>query len=275
MRFLLACALVLLCGGALADHVYSHRYVFEGRVVGSDGTPLPGREVAFFSVGEDFLEPCREGPHQSVTDEWGDFRFCFHHHALAPGTRAGVRVGNASIERPVDVAMRRSVVTLREPNETGVAPEDWSTSYRISGRAWTVGPTQLEGVQVYGLAAIGVPVNLTVHAGDGSESTFQTVTDGFGDFDLVVETRGTENVTLTLEALGRPQPVHFDSLSHRTFAPMYLPGENAVGAKEDRADAPADTPAAPGTTSPRANVVLVVALALGLVAAILLSSRKK
>ncbi|HET6405693.1 MAG TPA: hypothetical protein VFH78_13710 [Candidatus Thermoplasmatota archaeon] len=276
MRNVALVALVLLAAPALADHVYSHRFIFEGRLVGSDGTPLPGREVEFFSVGEDFLEPCREGPHQSVTDEWGDFRFCFHHHQFAEGARAGVRVGNASVERPVDVALRRTVVTLREPNETGVAPPGWESTFRVSGRAWEVGPTTLEGIQVYGVAAIGLPVNLTVRGADGSTRTFPTMTDGFGDFDLVIEAPDPENVTLLVEALGRPQPVALDSFSHRAYAPIYLPGQHAGSlAKEETMALPGEGSQAPGTTTPRVNPVLVVALALGLVAAILLSRRKK
>ena len=272
MRIFALVALALLASGAVADHVYSHRFVFEGRLVGSDGLPLPGREVGFFSSGEDFLEPCREGPHQSVTDESGDFRFCFHHHELASGARAGVRVGNASVDRPVDVAFRRTVVTLREENETGVAPPDWNTTYRISGRAWKVGPTTLEGIEVYGVAAVGLQVNLTVRGADDSVQTFQTETDGFGDFDLVVDAPDHDNVSLTLEASGRPQPVHLDTVSHRTYAPIYLPGETA-GTKEDSTTPPRANEA-PGSSTPRVNPVLVVALALGLVVAVLLSRRK-
>lgn len=271
----MACLLALIAPSALADHVYSHRYVLEGRLVGSDGVPLPGRLVEFFSDGEDFPEPCRDGPHQSVTDEWGDFRFCFHHHELAPGTSVGVRSGNASVERPADAAMRRTVVTLREPNETGVAPANWSSTYRISGRAWQVGPTSLEDVEVYGVAVIGLPVNLTVHGDDGSEQRFQTVTDGFGDFDLVVETPGTQDVSLSVEATGRPQPVHFDALSHRTFVPVYLPGAAVSGTRDDGFGGVPPAPSqAPGSATPRVNPVLVVAVALGFVAAVLLSRRK-
>ena len=271
MRALGLVALVLLASSALADHVYSHRFVFEGRLVGSDGLPLPGRVVEFFSSGEDLLEPCREGPHRSVTDEWGDFRFCFHHHELEAGARAGVRVGNASVERAVDVAFRRTVVTLREPNETGTAPPGWETTYRISGRAWKVGPTELEGIAVYGVAAIGLPVNLTVRASDGSAQTFATQTDGFGDFDLVVETADHDNVTLTLEAAGRPQPMHMDTIYHRTYAPIYLPGD-VVGTQDEQPVRRSSE--APGSSTPRVNPVLVVALALGLVVAVLLARRK-
>lgn len=264
-------ALALLATPALADHVYSHRFIFEGRLVGEDGAPLPGRTIEFFSEREEFLEPCRERPHQSVTDEFGDFRFCFHHHELEAGARAGVTAGNATLVRPVDVAFRRSVVNLREPNETGVAPPGWNSTYRISGRAWTVGPTELEGIAVYGIAAIDLPVNLTVRPAGGNESVFRTRTDAFGDFDLVIETEDAENVSLTLEAAGRSQPVALDPFFHRSYAPIYLPGEFDA-TKQDVITR--EGGAAPGSSTPRVNPVLVVALALGLVAAILLSRRK-
>lgn len=271
MRTLALVALVVLCAGALADHVYSHRFVLEGRLLGSDGAPIPGRVVEFFAEGEDFLEPCREGPHQSVTDEWGDFRFCFHHHDLQPGASVGARAGNASAVRTVDVAFRRVVVTLEDPERAGEKPADWERTFRIAGRAWEVGPVELEGVLVYGVAAVDLPVNLTVQASDGSKSVFPTRTDAFGDFDLVIEAPDPANVSLSLEAMGRAQPAHLDTRSHRTYAPIYLPGEAQRAAPSAP---PTGLPAPPGSATPSVNPVLLVALALGLVAAIALSRRK-
>lgn len=266
MRALLLAAL-LLAPLAIADHVYSHRYVFEGRLVGSDGLPLPGREVEFFSEGEALLAPCREGPQASITDEAGDFRFCFHHHDIMPGTRVGARSGNASEAHAVDVAFRRTNVVLVEPNETGVAPAGWDETYRISGRAWRVGAQSLEGVHVYGIAVIGLPVNLTLRDAKGGESVFTTTTDGFGDYDLLVETDELPNdLTLTIEALGRAQPTQLDAQSHRTYAPIHLAAEAGTVAEADTA--------APGATSPRANPIVLIALGLALVGAVMLSKRK-
>lgn len=268
-------ALILVAWVAAADHAYSHRFVFEGRLIGSDGAPLPGKEVSFFATGDDLLAPCREGPQQSITDASGDFRFCYHHHDLKPGARVGIRVGNATVERPADIAFRRSVVNVREPNETGVATPEWNRTFRISGRAWMAGPTELEGVAVYGIAVIGIPVNLTVHASDGTESVFRTTTDGYGDFDLVLETEDPANVSVSLEANGLVQPAQLERTFHRTYAPIYVAG--GLPRTDGGTASPfgeGSSTLAPGSTTPRFNPVLGVALALGLVVAILLSRRK-
>lgn len=264
---------LLLIPSIAADHVYSHRLVVDGRLVGNEGAPLAGREIELFSEGDDFLEPCREGPHQSITDASGDFRFCFHQHELSAATKVGVRHGNATAVRPVDVATRRMTMMLREPNETSAAPEDWNSTYRVGGRVWRPGPQALESVQVFGVAVIGLPVNLSVRGPDGSETVFRTQTDAYGDFDLVVETEADPTtLSLTLEAMGRAQPTQLDAFFHRTQAPVYV---SAITDTPGTADAPAVSfPAQPGSTTPRVNPILVVALALGLVAAVLLSRRK-
>lgn len=273
MKALLLVAL-LVAPVALADHVYSHRYVLEGRLLGADGAPLPGREITLASERDDFLEPCREGPQRSVTDGSGDFHFCFHHHEIEPGALVTVSAGNASATRAVDVALRRTHVILHEPNETGAAPEGWNATYRVSGRAWRVGVHELEGIQVYGEAVRDLPVNLTVRDAQGGESVFRTTTDAFGDYDLLVETNETPaDLSLTLEALGRAQPTQLDAQTHRTYAPIYLaPKEDAKAAS---VEPPEDAPELPGSTTPRVNPVLLVALALALVAAMVLSKRKR
>lgn len=267
---------LLLLGPALADHVFSHRLVVEGRLVDANGAPIPGREVELFTEGEDLLAPCRGEGQERVTDEYGDFRFCFHHHEVGPGTRVGVRSGNATTIKPVDVAFRRMMMLLRDDNATGLAPPAWNETYRISGRAWRVGPTTLEGVAVYGVAVIDLDVNLTVRDQNNATTTFHSRTDGFGDFDLVIETpANASNLSLTLEAQSRAQPTQLDPFFHRTYAPLYLPGEI------DPSMMPAADPffgdsftAAPGSTTPKADPMLFVLVAIGLVAAVAISRRK-
>lgn len=265
----LALVLLALAPLALADHVYSHRLLVDGRLVGSEGAPLAGRTIELYTEGEDLLEPCREGPHQRVTDFSGDFRFCFHQHDLSAATRVGLRSGNASAIRSVDVAFRRMTILMIEPNETGITTPAWNETYRVGGRVWQPGPVALEGVQVFGIAVIGAPVNLTVRDESGGESVFRTRTDAYGDFDLEVVTGAPpSNLSLTLEAFGNPQPTQLDAFFHRTNAPVYVPVEGS---------SPAQSPAfpqQPGSTIPRVNPVLVVAVALGLVAAVVLSRRK-
>lgn len=265
--------LVLLAPAAFADHVYSHRYVLGGRLVGSDGWPLPGRIMEFVSTGDDFLDTCREGQ-QIITDAFGDFEFCYHVHELQPSTRVGARHGNISSMVPVNLPFRKTTLLLREPNETGVAPPDWGASYRIAGRAWQPGPQRLEGVQVFGTAVVGLAVNLTVHGVNASPAVFRTTTDGFGDFDLVVRTdEDPANLSLTLEAQGRAQPVQMDTFFHRTDAPIYVSPAGAASGQ------PTPTPrtafdSAPGSATPPVGAGLVLAVALGLVISVALSRRK-
>lgn len=269
-----AILLLLLVPASLADHVYSHRYVLGGRLVGSNGEPLPGRVMEFLSTGDDFLDTCREGQ-QIITDASGDFEFCYHVHDLQPSTRVGARHGNASAMAPVNLPFRKTTLLLREPNETGIAPQDWTTSYRIAGRAWQPGPQTLEGVQVFGTAVVALAVNLTVHGVNASPAVFRTTTDGFGDFDLVVQTdEDPANLSLTLEAHGRAQPVQLDTLFHRTDAPIYVSPAGAA------ANQPPVTPrtsldAAPGSATPPVSAGLAIAMTLGLVISVALSRRKK
>ena len=273
MRALLLIALLAI-PLVTADHVYSHRLVIDGRLLGNDGLPLPGRVVTVASTGQDLLEPCREGS-RVITDESGDFRFCYHIHELAPSTRYNLSYGNTSVERPVDVAMRRSFLVLVEPNETGTAPENWSQTFRVSGRAWRPGPTTLEGVRVFGEAMTSLPVNLTVHDGEGNTNTFRSQTDGYGDYDLIVqEPANATQLTVTVEAMGRSQPVPLDATAHRAFAPIYVPyAGDAVHEPTKIGTGP--TEQRPGSASPRADPVIVIAVAIGLVIAIAVSRRKK
>lgn len=274
MRLLLPLALlVLVAPSVAADHVYSHRFVFEGRLLGSDGLPLPGRTVAFFADGDDFLEAC-QGGHAPVTDEWGDFRFCFHKHGLDVQTQVGARVGNASLLRPMDTAFRRTVVTLNEPNETGTAPLNWSVSHLVAGRVWRHGPQELEGVRVYGLAIAHVPVNVTLRIGEVNGSRFEVETDGYGDFRLpieLLEETAPENVTVEVEVLGHRQSRTLDA-THRITVGFILPAEGEAGIPTFD---PFVREGHPGTTTPRVTPALFAAGALGLVVAVLMARRQK
>lgn len=274
---LVVLALALVPALASADHVYSHRFVFEGRLVGGDGLPLPGRLVQFYSTGETFVRPCGASASTPVTDDWGDFRFCFHAHDLKTSTRTGVRVGNLTVVKPMDTGFRRTIVLMQEPNETGVAPEGWATTYRVAGKAWQPGPTLLEQVHVFGLAVTDLPVNLTVETASGTR-TLQTVTDGFGDFDLRVELApedDPEAAVVTIEAMGRTLPVQLDPVTHRTTAPVYV---EAAKTGDIVASFPQSVQtarvASPGDTPPL-SMGLVSAVALALVAAIGYAQRRR
>ena len=264
----------LLAPAVGAEHVYSHRFVLEGRLVGSDGAPLPGRTVEFFSDDPRFDEPCQE-PSQPVTDAFGDFRFCFHVHDLDSRSEVGVRSGNASVVKPMDTAFRKSVVVLTEPNETGVASEDWNVTHLVAGRVWRNGPRELEGVRVFGSTVDRVPVNVTMSTPDGTRSAFQVETDGYGDFRAslrLVDPVPPENVTVEMEVLGHRQTRTLDAFSHRLTVGFILPPERpedapAVAFPQERA-------APPGSATGPVGVGLVLAVALGLGAALLLARRK-
>lgn len=278
-RALLALALLLpLAAPAAGDHVYSHRYVLEGRLMGNDGAPLPGRAVEFVAEGDDFFEPCAGTPLDARTDASGDFRFCFHKHDLKASARVGVRAGNASAMRQVDTALRRTVVTLVEPNETGVAPPDWNLTHLVAGRVWRQGPGEMEGVRVFGETSPHVLVNLTMRTGVDAGSNFQAQTDAYGDFRFLLRLLREEdaaNVTLDIEALGHRQPTRtLDLDTHRLTVGILLPRAFPGDVAPAQVDLPPAAPQ-PGTTTPPVHPALFVFIALGLVASILLSRRKK
>jgi hypothetical protein len=272
-------ALLLAAPLAGADHVYSHRFVFEGRLLGSDGTPLANRTVEFFADGDSFAEPCsvRSRP---VTDENGDFSFCFHKHGLDSRTEVGVRAGNASIVKPMDTAFRKSVVTLTEPNETGVAPEGWNVTHLVAGRVWRSGAQELEGVRVYGAALRHVPVNLTLLDAAGGRTEIPLTTDGFGDFGALVrlaDPADPANVTVEIEVLGLRQTRTLDLFSHRITVGFILPPE---GAGPDPAvdvafPASASRQQAPGHATPPVSPGLVLVILLLLAGALLLARMQR
>lgn len=268
-----------------ADHAYSHRFVLEGRVVDEDGLPLPNRTVEFFSVGGSFPAPC-EGGHSPVTNVEGDFRFCFHVHELEASTRVGVRVGNATVEKAMDTAFRRSVVTVVVENETGEAPERWDRTYRVSGKVWRPGATIVEGVPVFGTALAGVPVNVSLLSAQGDVMRGTLVTDSYGDFDATYElVEGTDaaEVELVLESMGSMQRRPLEVFAHRHTVGFLLPPERVpleVGGQppvttqfpgEDAAVSEAD---APGARAPEVPAALFIGIALAAIATIVVRKRR-
>lgn len=271
-------ALVLLLAPvAGADHVYAHRFVLEGRLLGSDGAPLANRTVEFFSVGDEFPEHCVGGS-QPVTDENGDFRFCFHKHELDPRTQVGARAGNASATKAMDTAFRKSVVILTEPHETGLAPEGWNASHLLAGRVWRSGPQVVEGVRVYGDVLAGVPVNVTVRVALDTLATFQAETDRFGDFAVPFEVDPAlpaEDVLVEVEAMGQRQTRGLDAFSHRLTVGFMLPSETLP--RQDEVDVAFPRPERaplPGESTGRVGVGLVAVMGLAALGAVLLARRQ-
>lgn len=269
-------ALLLAPTLAAADHVYSHRFVFEGRLVGRDGFPLPAAEVEFFAEGDAFEVPC-EGGHEPITDQWGDFRFCFHKHELKASTMVGVRVGNLTERKIMDTAFRRTIVLMRDYERDGVEPPDWATTYRVAGKVWQPGATTLEDVPVFGLAVPRVPVNVTLTTTTGA-STHTVETDDFGDFDAVLRLLpdvSTENATVRVETRGQVVDAALSPVFHRNTIGVRVPAS-----PEFRAQTPDTTPDAgfqdaPGTNAPRLSAAVLVGVVVLAVAALVLRARQR
>lgn len=256
--------LLVLVAPALADeHAFQHRYVFEGRLIGADDLPIVGREVAVTVDGDDLTTPC-DGGHDATTDAWGDFRFCWEHRAIRPGARMNVTAGNATRTVQLDPTFRRAYVALRDVTENGTATPGWNETFRVTGRAWTAGPTVLDGVQLIGTAAPGVPVNLTVNGPGNETSTENATTDAYGDFGFTITALDPRNTTVIVELGGRDQSVLLDETWHRNHAPYLMP-TYLDGSGNDR---PPSGSGAPGTLTPRVSPWLVVGIVAGLAAAV-------
>jgi len=270
-------AAILLAGLPVvgADHVYSHRYVFEGRVVGADGLPLAGEVVEFYAEGDDFLDACSDTTQQAVTDQWGDFRFCFHKHDLGSTTGVGVRVAGHDYPKPLDTAFRRSVVFIEIEERNGTAPPAWNTTYRFGGKVWQgTGPRSLEGVEVFGIARADMPVNVTVSVDGVEQEAFATVTDGYGDFDVEIVTNASvDNVTVSFEAGGTDHLAQPSASHHRTTVGLFLPPDYVARRTPEATSTP--IPAVPGTTTPPLTSVVVLGLGLALVAAVVVAKRRR
>lgn len=270
MRQLLLVALLLAAPLAGAEHTYAHRFVLEGRVVDANGLPVPDRDVTFFAEGDSFVEACPEG-HQATTDAQGDFRFCFHKHELSARTLVGARVDGVEVRKPMDTAFRRTLVILRDPNATGVAPPGWNETYRISGKVWRGGAITLEGVPVYGLAIAEAPVNITLRTAAG-ESVLNVTTDARGDFDAtlrLVNGATARDVRVEVESMGQGVPARLDAVSHRSTAGVFLPEDASTP------DVVAQEPVArPGAGSAAASPLLIVGVLAAGIAAVAIARRK-
>ncbi len=239
-----AVAFVPLFAGA--EHVYSHRFVFEGRVLGADGYPAPGQQVEFYAIGGNFTEACQMEPDRSITDEFGDFGFCFHVHELQSTTRVGVRVGDESAEKPMDTGFRRSYAVLRLPDVDGTEPEGWNETHRLKGKVWKNGPQNLEGVFVYGAAIQRAQVNISFELPDGTVTREWLTTDGYGDYDgtfRLADGIDATEIRVTLESMGQTHARRLDPVSHVLTVGFILradraPSVGAQGFSDDISEGP-------------------------------------
>ncbi len=279
LLLLLLAILPSLAPPAAADHVYSHRYLFVGRVVDDAGRPVPNATVQVVLDPSLPLEgPCGSQPRtetaawgvtimRPVTNALGEFMFCYHVHVVpsAVPPQAALRVqGMDATERVVtlDPDFRASYVVLRLPSGVG-GDNALDRTATLAGRVWQPqAGAVLEGVPVNGLTVNLAPVNLTF-SHDGVEETLQAATNNYGDFAVRVNLSApVRNGTLTVESMGKrfSAPYHPEAGIAYVKANLSAPGpsDGVLTAQAPVLETPRATPG-PGLAL-GAAAVLVAAL---------------
>lgn len=255
-------ALFLAAVPAVADHVYSHRYLVYGTVVDSEGEPLEGVSVNFdFSEFSDHEGPCAQetsggtGRQQDTTDSMGRYWHCAHIHSSGSSThdfrvQVGGPVPTETQTVSSDPDVRRSMVNFQlddaYPNERGDS-EAFDSSYRLRGIVWKPEDTSVGRIGVNGITLSYEDVEATLTTADGTEhegnavtspwntprynsqlqETRTNATDRYGDFlftwsDLPSDLAGAE-VTVTASDETVTQDVN-PTFRHG-HAEVILPGE--------------------------------------------------
>jgi len=206
---------------AAADHAYSHRYVVFGRVVDAAGNSVPGLTVDLgYEPPFEPEGPCATQPNidteafgptrtQPVTNEMGEFIFCFHTHAMSRTTPGAgiIRIDSLDLDQrfEFDGFMRYSIVTVKLPDVHPAANTTANdATYTVVGRAWQAAGTdiRIEGIRVYGDTIQNTPVEVTLAYNGQEPVTVTTRTNGYGDFAVrvpVVERATSGTVTVTIE----------------------------------------------------------------------------
>lgn len=217
LAFLAVTALPLVA----ADHAYSHRYIVYGRVVDAENDPVPGLTVdlgyekPFEPEGTCANQPGTEteafGPTRTtpVTNELGEFVFCFHTHAMSRTTpgMAKLRIESLDYEHnfEFDGNMRVSFIHLTLDAVHPAANKTvGSELYTVLGRAWRSSSTatSIESIRVYGDTAHNKPVNITLTYNGKDPMFVNTTTNNYGDFSIrfpVVERPTSGSVSIVIE----------------------------------------------------------------------------
>jgi hypothetical protein len=196
----LLAVLALAAPSVLADHAYSHRYILYGRVVDSNGNAVKGVDVQVatrhFFPNPDGCES-REGSKTDafgrtdtrfVTNEYGEFTYCFHEHSMSLGEpgEATISVPSAGFFTNItfDPYWRESfvpiVLSAPHPNATHAL----DSTYTVLGRMWEPHdePVTLEGNKVFGLTLVDSAVNVTLTLPNGVVLQNKTRTNDYGDY---------------------------------------------------------------------------------------------
>lgn len=254
--------LALAAAPAVADHVYSHRYLVFGSVVDADGMPLEGVSLNFdFGEFSDHEGPCaQEGSggadrQKDTTDAMGRYFHCAHIHTSGSSqhdfrVQAGGPVATHTVTVTSDPDLRRSNVNIQldqaYPDQRGDT-DAWAQSYQVRGIVWQPEDTRLDGISVGGIALTYESVEATIttsdgttHEGDFVQSPWNTprynpqlretrtnVSDRYGDFifrwdDLPEDLAGGE-VTVSTPDESVTEPL--DPTQRYSTANVILPGE--------------------------------------------------
>lgn len=225
-RFALAAILAILLVVvavplATADHAYSHRYIVYGRVVDAENNPVPGLTVDLGYTPPFVPEgPCGNqaetetqafGPtrNQPVTNQFGEFIFCFHTHGVSRGTPGVgiVRIDSLDVEKEIefDGFMRYSFVPVKLDSAVPTANKTANDeTYTVMGRAWEASSREVmvEDVGVWGDTIYDTPFKLKIEIDGRPPEIVSGTTNPYGDFSvrIPVDSRPTGGkVTLAIE----------------------------------------------------------------------------
>lgn len=237
---------------AQADHVYTHRYVVEGRVVTESGTPVAQENVEFILDGwlprdEQAEGPCRDQSSQRVaedtyvtrTDALGDFRFCIHAHQLIDAGQVVIRAGGVEEVREKHLDVRMNLVNLVVPDGTGEEgnTERFANTAVFKGRLWVPlsGSDNIEGIPATGVAPVDKEVTVTLNLANGESLNQTVITTGYGEFAATFQTDADlTGATFTLSTLfdgeTKEVTVDADALSRATGLVWKLDDELDAGA---------------------------------------------
>lgn len=186
--------LVLFAVPAVADHVYTHRFVVSGRLVDASGAPVAGVEVEAIVDGASSrngeCDPsAREirrtvlnlSPNWNRTNAFGDFEVCVHAHGLRANSTAGLRVGDELVPLRVDrdarIAFASRTVAAR------AEPANASAALLVRVRVWEPSsiPLRLDGVAASGSTMADRLLHVTLRFANGTAKKLEIATDPYGD----------------------------------------------------------------------------------------------
>lgn len=192
---------------ASADHVYTHRYLVQGRVVDTAGAPVSQANVHIqldgWLVRDEGVEGlCREGGAQRVaedawitrTNAFGDYSICLHAHQLIDTGQVVITVGNTTVNVDKDIDTRTSFkhITIEEgaagqPGDVG----QFSSLVMVRGRIWQplAEAQRIEGNPATGTTPTALKINVTLELADGTTVSQETSPNQWGDFGVQLSTQ--------------------------------------------------------------------------------------